>query len=157
MEENKQNEEEIKTEESVATEPASAEPTEAEKAEIAKKAREEYEETIVVACREKLMPILKEANLNVKDSATMIETLFQTIQQAMISINRDKTIADLKITENINAEYPNSALYLKALNSIADQNISFILNCIQWFSRKLQNDLEDTYKDKTFSEVAKEF
>jgi hypothetical protein len=133
------------------------EQTPEEKASIVKKAREDYEETIVVACREKLMPALKEANLNIKDSSQIVDTLFQTIQQALLNLAKDKNVSDLNIKDSINMEYPNAETYLKVLEAIGDQKISFIMQCIQWFGRKLSTDVENTYKDKTFEEVVKEF
>jgi hypothetical protein len=144
-------------EEPTAETPVVEEPTAEEKAEISKKAREEYEEAIVKTCRENFMPILIDSNLGIKDSSQIIETLFQTIQQALLNLAKDKNISDLCIKDAIDMNYPNADLYLKILDSIGDSKISFIMQCIQWFSRKIVTDTEMIYKDKTFKEVVKEF
>ena len=134
-----------------------AEPTAEEAAAIAQKAREEYEEVVVTTCREKFMPILSDANLGIKDSSQIIDTLFQTIQQALLNLAKDKNISDLGIKDAINTDYPNADVYLQVLDSIGDAKISFIMQCIQWFGRKLSTDIEEIYKDKTFTEVVKTF
>ena len=122
-----------------------------------KKAQDLIEEKTVIICREKLLPILKEANLKVEDTKMVLQVLDNTITQGIYNLANKENVSSLGIDKNINKDYPNVDVYVNLIEALNDETMSFTVNALRWLNTKIDKDIKDTYIDKTVSEIVKAF
>jgi hypothetical protein len=121
------------------------------------KAQEALEEKTVVTAREKIAPLLKEANLGVDETKVILQILENTLTQSVYQLMNKNTVEGLKITDGMNEDYPNSALYKGILEAVKDETIGFGIGLFRWINGKIDKDVKDLHKDKKLSDVLQDF
>jgi len=149
---------EAKIEGDKLVEPEKVEKTEKEiKAEEFKKAQEELEEKTVVIARDKLMPLLKDANLGVEETKIVLQVLENTITQGVYALMNKNTVESMDIISGMNSEFPNADIYKNILLALKDETMGFGVGVLHWLNGKIDKDTKDLYLGKTFNEIVKDF
>lgn len=122
-----------------------------------KKALEARQEQIVIAARERILPILKENNSSVASSKLVCDLLHIAINQGQFQLLKDNTVADLKLLDYITDGYPEVKLVREILEKINDMKLEESITTLQWMVEKMNKVLEDENKDRKFEDLKLDF
>lgn len=121
------------------------------------KAQEAKMERVVVANRDKIVPVIKKYNLEILETKQMIEMITMAINQSVYSLMQRLKVKDLELVKQISKEFPNHQMAKDILNAIKDEDISFGVESTQWLAQKIDAILKEENKGRKLDQINLDF
>lgn len=104
-----------------------------------------------------LYPILLKGSTSIANATQMLGTLNMTINQAFQNKQRDMTLADLKLPEQINQTVPQADYYMEMLKVLENENVATANGLIKGISDELERLFRKEMAERSLSTLKTDF